>query len=169
MEEEITSQSDKPQNSKGLIITLFLVLTVFLVGGSFVFLKNSISKTSSSLDTPPTPMTSNETENRERATDEDSMVAGQNTVTINVEGGNYYFKPNEIIVKKDEEVKIVFSSIDGFHDFIIDEFNVKTNITAGGKTAEVTFTPDKAGTYEFYCNVGNHRVMGMVGTLTVEE
>jgi plastocyanin len=35
--------------------------------------------------------------------------------------------------------------------------------------ADTSFTVDlKAGKYEFYCPVGNHRAAGMEGTLTVE-
>jgi uncharacterized cupredoxin-like copper-binding protein len=32
----------------------------------------------------------------------------------------------------------------------------------------VQFVADKTGTFEFYCSVGNHRQMGMVGTLVVQ-
>ena len=31
------------------------------------------------------------------------------------------------------------------------------------------FTADKAGSFEYYCSVGEHKAMGMVGTLKVEE
>lgn len=88
--------------------------------------------------------------------------------TVQVEGGGFYFKPNEIRVKKNQKIKIVFTNAQGIHDFVIDEFNVKTETISGGKTAEVTFTPDKTGTFEFYCSVGNHRAMGMKGNLIVE-
>ena len=36
------------------------------------------------------------------------------------------------------------------------------------RATEVQFIADKAGTFEYYCFVGNHRQMGMVGTLTVK-
>jgi len=32
----------------------------------------------------------------------------------------------------------------------------------------VTFVADKAGEYEFYCSVGQHRANGMVGKLIVK-
>ncbi len=43
--------------------------------------------------------------------------------------------------------------------------DVQTALIGGGQTASVTFTPDKAGTYKFVCDV--HPVE-MVGTLTVK-
>lgn len=92
-----------------------------------------------------------------------------NKVKIEVEGSSFKFSPTNITVKKGEAVTIVFKNAGGIHDFVIDEFNVKTAQIQGGAMEEVTFTPDKAGTFEFYCSVGNHRAMGMVGTLTVTE
>lgn len=45
---------------------------------------------------------------------------------------------------------------------------VKTKVINGGETDTVEFTPDKAGSFEYYCSVGKHRAMGMKGTVTVE-
>jgi len=58
--------------------------------------------------------------------------------------------------------------MEGTHDFVIDEFNVATKMTKTGETDTVEFIADKAGVFEYYCSVGEHRKMGMVGTLTVE-
>jgi uncharacterized cupredoxin-like copper-binding protein len=35
-------------------------------------------------------------------------------------------------------------------------------------TNQVTFTPTRPGTYEFYCTVPGHKEAGMVGTMVVE-
>ena len=92
-----------------------------------------------------------------------------NITTISVEGGNYYFNPNEIRVKKGNTVKIILNSVDGVaHNFVIDEFNITSQTISVGQTTQVEFTPDKTGTFEFYCNISNHRQMGMKGTLIVE-
>ncbi len=87
---------------------------------------------------------------------------------INVEGGSFYYKPNEIRVKKGEKVKIVFASKDMMHDLVVDELGWKIPVTKGGSTSEATFTADKAGTFEYYCSVGQHRAQGQVGKLIVE-
>lgn len=89
--------------------------------------------------------------------------------TIKVDAKNFSFSPTKITVKKGESVKIQLVNAEGFHDFVIDEFNVKTEKIGANQTAEVTFTPDKTGSFEYYCSVGSHRQMGMKGILTVEE
>ncbi|OGC95255.1 hypothetical protein A3H89_04335 [Candidatus Amesbacteria bacterium RIFCSPLOWO2_02_FULL_48_11] len=87
---------------------------------------------------------------------------------VNIEGGAFYFKPNEIRAKAGETVKIVFTNAGGIHDFVIDELSVQSTKINDGETTEVVFTPQTPGTFEFYCSVGNHRAMGMKGTLIVE-
>ncbi len=101
---------------------------------------------------------------------ESSQSATEDGITvIEVEGGSFYYKPNEIRVKKGETVKIVLKSVDMMHDFVIDELDVKMPITKSGETNEVTFTADTVGEFEYYCSVGQHRAQGQVGTLIVEE
>lgn len=87
---------------------------------------------------------------------------------IVITGSNYKFTPNKISVKKGQKTRILFKSADGPHDFRLDELNLATAVIQGGQEDFVEFTPDKTGTYQFYCSVDGHRQMGMVGTLTVE-
>jgi plastocyanin len=89
--------------------------------------------------------------------------------TIGIEAGMYYFRPDVIRAKKGEKVKISLTSAGGTHDFVIDEFNARTERAGTGQSTSVEFTPDKTGTFEFYCSVANHRQLGMKGTLIVEE
>ena len=101
---------------------------------------------------------------------------------LNIEGGvnefvitgeNFKFvmdgKSNpDIIVNKGERVRIEFSSTQGFHDWVVDEFEIATKQvkdTDGVTFAE--FTADKTGTFEYYCSVGEHRANGMKGNLIV--
>lgn len=88
---------------------------------------------------------------------------------IEVEGGSYYYSPNIIEVQRGDSVRIVLTSVDMMHDFVIDEIDVKSDIVKSGETGVVEFTVDEVGEYEFYCSVGNHRAQGMVGTLVVTE
>ena len=97
-----------------------------------------------------------------------TAAATSDVKIVNVEAGSFYFKPNEIRVKKGEKVKIVMTSKDMMHDFTIDELGVKLPITKAGTTNSVEFVATKAGTFEFYCSVGQHRANGQVGKLIVE-
>ncbi|TSC89143.1 MAG: plastocyanin [Parcubacteria group bacterium Gr01-1014_3] len=82
---------------------------------------------------------------------------------------NFKFSESMMTVKKGDTVKITVKNMDGFHDFVIDEFGVATKKLQAGQEETLTFIADKAGSFEFYCSVGSHRKMGMKGTLTVLE
>lgn len=88
--------------------------------------------------------------------------------TFTVSGTNYAFDVKEIRVQEGDTVTINFSSAGGFHDWVVDEFNAATGQVRPGVETSVTFVADTKGTYEYYCSVGNHRALGMVGTLIVE-
>ena len=89
-------------------------------------------------------------------------------VSFDVTGKNFEFNMKEIKVKEGDTVTINFKSESGFHDFVLDEFNVRTEQLQSGGTESVTFVANKKGTFEYYCSVGSHRSMGMVGKLIVE-
>jgi plastocyanin len=88
--------------------------------------------------------------------------------TFTVTGQNFSFAPATLTVKKGDTVRIVFKNTSGFHDLKIDEFKVATKQIQGGQEETVEFIADKAGSFEYYCSVGNHRAMGMQGTLVVQ-
>lgn len=88
--------------------------------------------------------------------------------TFDVNGGNFYFTPNKLTVNKGDKVTIVFHDDGGMHNFILDEFNVKTDTIQGGNTTTVTFTADKVGSFQYYCSIGRHKQLGMTGTLIVQ-
>ncbi|MDL1953276.1 hypothetical protein FBR07_03795 [Candidatus Uhrbacteria bacterium UHB] len=90
-------------------------------------------------------------------------------LTFDVAGGNFWFTPDEIRVKKGDTVKIHFVNAGGFHNFVLDEFNVDFAPNKTGERYDVEFVADKAGSFEYYCSVGAHRQMGMKGVLIVEE
>ena len=92
----------------------------------------------------------------------------QTVKTYIVAARNFSYSIDEIRVKKDDIVKIDFRSVDGFHDWVVDEFDARTARVDTGGTASIQFKADKVGIFEFYCSVGNHRQMGMVGRLIVE-
>ena len=89
------------------------------------------------------------------------------TKSFTVTGSNFVFSPKTMTVKKGDTVKITFVNSGGTHDWNLDEFNAHSGIIQGGASKTVTFVADKAGSFEYYCAVGQHRQMGMKGTLTV--
>ncbi|MEK7504521.1 MAG: plastocyanin/azurin family copper-binding protein [Patescibacteria group bacterium] len=89
-------------------------------------------------------------------------------VKFTVTASNFSFDLKQLKVKKGDTVILTFKNSEGFHDFKIDEFDVATNQIGEGEEEEVEFVADKVGTFEYYCSVGKHRAMGMVGKLIVE-
>jgi len=87
--------------------------------------------------------------------------------TFNIRAANFSFTPNKITVKQGDRVKVNLTSVGGVHDWVVDEFNARTSRISDGQSASVEFVADKVGTFEFYCSIGNHRQMGMVGKLIV--
>lgn len=161
------------QKGNTLVIVLVIV-GILVIGGAVAFFMTQ------SQSTPPAEETvveethdeslMMEQESMEKASNEAGMEETMEAdVTIEVSGKNFSFDPEEITVKQGDTVKIVFTSESGFHDWVIDEFDAATDQVQTGETSEVTFVADQAGEFEYYCSVGNHRQMGMVGTLIVEE
>lgn len=78
------------------------------------------------------------------------LAAGDQRKTIAITAQRFYFSPNEITVKKGEEVKLVIRSKDVSHGLLIEDLGVRTEIKKG-QTAEIMFTPDTTGTFEGKC------------------
>ena len=97
-----------------------------------------------------------------------SDVAAGTERVFNVDSFNYGYSEERIVVQEGDTVTINLTSSDGFHDWVVDEFNAATEKIMAGDTTSVTFVADEAGEFEFYCSVGSHRQLGMVGTLVVE-
>lgn len=79
------------------------------------------------------------------------------------------FSPAEIKVKKGDTVVLKLKSADVAHGFSLPDFGVNQSIKPG-EIETVEFVANKAGTFEFICNIPcgvGHR--GMTGTLVVEE
>ena len=70
-------------------------------------------------------------------------------------------------VNKGDTLKVTVKNMKGTHSLKIDEFNTSTRILNAGEEQTITFVADKTGTFQYYCSVGNHRAMGMWGTLNV--
>ena len=86
-------------------------------------------------------------------------------LTVEVESRSFEFTPDVIRAKVGEPIRININAVGG-HTFTIDELNINTETPHGQTTVE--FTPDKEGTFQFYCAVPGHREAGQFGTFIVE-
>lgn len=154
---------DNGSNSSGtktaLMLSAFLVLAAVVM---FVLYRNNQNGNTESLALA-TQESILGTTNNPAVIEE----AQGNTVDVNM--GMFYFDPKEITVKAGETLRINLTNTEGQHDFVIDELNVQSSLLEQeGQTETITFTPTQPGEYEYYCSVGEHRQMGMVGKLIVE-
>jgi cytochrome c oxidase subunit 2 len=87
---------------------------------------------------------------------------------FNLTATSFKYDITEIRVKQGETVRINLTATQGFHDWVIDEFGAATKQLQAGESDSVEFVASQTGEFEYYCSVGNHRQMGMVGKLIVE-
>lgn len=169
-------EENSAQNSNMKVMGAIVVLILVLVGG-FLYMRSR-----DTVNNPPAGETSQESIQEDmieqgstlpvdantqvKETTDSAANASEQVVTI--EAGSFYYKPNVINAKVGDKIKVVMTSKDMMHDFKIDELNVMLPVTKSGETNEVEFTASKAGTFEFYCSVGQHRKNGQVGTLVVK-
>lgn len=88
--------------------------------------------------------------------------------TFGISARPFEFSVKEIRVKKGDRVRINLTVAQGMHDWVVDEFNARTNVIQAGASDSVEFVADKAGIFEYYCSVPTHRQQGMAGKLIVE-
>ena len=81
-----------------------------------------------------------------------ARVGAQQPRVIKVVARKFVFRPEEIALKRGEPVTIELTSADVVMGFNAPDFKVRTDIIPGTVTS-VTFTPDKAGTFIFLCDV----------------
>lgn len=97
---------------------------------------------------------------------------------VEITGGEYYFDPNYIIVKKDTPVEFTIRKISGVipHNIVIEApeagINIRESISKEPKV--IRFTPTKTGKYAVYCDkkllfFKSHKEKGMEGMLEVVE
>ncbi len=87
---------------------------------------------------------------------------------IHLTARKFEYSPNQITLKEGTPVVLEIRSLDRKHGFSIPELGVRADVPAG-KSVVVRFTPAKAGTFHFHCDVfcgSGHE--GMEGTIVVE-
>ncbi len=158
---------DKQSFSANKKIIIAVLIVIVLAIGGFVIFKSNTGKMSGAMVPASQDQAVQSPSDTTQSTDS-AMSSNSNVKAFTVTGSSFSFNPSTIKVKKGDSVKITFKNSGGMHDFVLDDFNAKTKIIGSGETYSVQFTADKAGQFEYYCSVANHRAMGMKGTLTVE-
>jgi len=98
-----------------------------------------------------------------------SSAAGTDTERIALSASKFEFSAKEIRVRRGRPVTLVLQTTDFAHGFSVPDFQVRVDLIPG-RTVEVTFTPDKAGRFDFLCdNFCGEGHDFMMGRLVVTE
>jgi cytochrome c oxidase subunit II len=87
---------------------------------------------------------------------------------VEIQASKFEFTPETVKAKRGQPVTFVLTSIDRIHGFKMPDFGIRTDIVPDKET-RITITPDKAGTFVFFCDIfcgDGHE--DMAGTLVVE-
>ncbi len=140
----------------GVVAAVLIAGVVFLGKGA----KNAPEANPTTVPLSPTPAP--------QSTGEPASV-GEEVQEVSLEAKEFSFSEESITVKKGQKVRLTLANKGRMsHDFVVEETNVASELVGPGKSVVTEFTIQDAGTYTFYCSVGNHRAMGMEGTLIVE-
>ncbi len=143
-----------------LAIIIVAIITFWFYGQNTTPVTPDTSRTSEgTITTPPAPASTTTTP---------TNVTTGSVKEFIVIGSNFSFTPNTLEVKQGDTVKITFKNANGTHNFKLDEFQVATKQIKSGQSETVEFIADKTGSFEFYCSIGNHRAIGMKGTLIIK-
>ncbi len=170
------SQNPGSSKSTGMIVGIVIAI-IIVIAGLYYYTQNGDSTKTATDTTDTTPADSatspaDTTAEVVHSADEwaNGSVMEDGTKVFSLIGNQFTFTPNQIKVNKGDKVKVMLLAQDMPHDFVLEGYtNVKTKLIQPGATDFVMFTADKAGTFTFYCSVGNHRAQGMVGQLMVTE
>ena len=91
------------------------------------------------------------------------------TQEVSIIARNFEYLPNQIVVRKDQPVRIYLTSVDNPHGFALGDFKIKREVDPGTVTV-IDFVPNKTGEFPFHCSVfcgWGH--VGMKGKLFVVE
>ena len=91
-------------------------------------------------------------------------IAPDNVTEIHIDAQQFDFLPNEITLTLGERTRLVLTAQDVNHTFVLPEFELNKELAVGDDTL-IEFTPNKTGTFLFYCDKPGH--LHMQGTLTV--
>jgi plastocyanin len=88
---------------------------------------------------------------------------------IQVIGSEYSYEPSSIGLNEGDKARLTFRNVGRLpHNLVIDKLGLATKTIGQGQSDTIEFVATSSGTFEFYCSVGNHRSLGMEGSLEVK-
>lgn len=164
MEENKAQKEETKGTGTNMKLVIAFIAGILIIGAGAVY-----ALTQTNIFSPQPTSNEKTTSQITQVTKVPVKTEGTTSMEIQVEAGEFFFEPKEIQVKKGETVRITLRNTGTkMHNWVIDEFDAATTQIGPGETETIEFVADQSGEFEFYCSVGNHRQLGMVGTLIVE-
>lgn len=150
----MTMQSSRPQESMRTPVAVAVVVFAVIIAGVLYYYRHNA----------PRPTGQGAASNSQTMPAKTTLELGTETRTVTA--SNSSFSPKELYVKKGDKIVLTLTGKEGTHDWTLAGYNnVHTDRVAAGQSTTVTFTADKAGTFEYYCSL--HQSQGMKGKLIV--
>jgi cytochrome c oxidase subunit 2 len=95
-------------------------------------------------------------------------TAGDSEPVVHIEAKRFVYTPNTIELRVGQPVILELVALDRTHGFSIPDFAVRAEVPVG-QPVRIRLIPQKAGTFEFHCDVfcgSGHEEMS--GTLVVK-
>ncbi len=145
---------------KKILLLLCLGLILFGCAGQSQVEKNSTATVSSGNSGSTAASTDSENLSASNSStnlsvSDSSLVSPSSeipVVVINVTAKQWEFVPNVITVKKGDNVRLMITSLDVKHGFMLPDFNINKQIEPG-ETIIVEFMANKTGEFGFRCSV----------------
>ncbi|HYT47447.1 MAG TPA: cupredoxin domain-containing protein [Burkholderiales bacterium] len=94
-----------------------------------------------------------------------SLAAGPKEKVVKIAARKFTYAPNIVTLKKGVPVVLEFTSGDVVMGFNAPDLNIRADIIPG-QTARLRFTPDKAGSFVYLCDIfcgdGHERMTGKI-------
>ncbi|NQZ84842.1 MAG: cupredoxin domain-containing protein [Nanoarchaeales archaeon] len=99
----------------------------------------------------------------------DSLKGEYNVVReFDIDMSNFAYSKKVITVESGVKVRIKLTNSNGFHNFIIDDLNIKSDVLSIADTEYIEFIAINKGAYVYYSAISDDKVKGMIGTLYIE-
>lgn len=95
------------------------------------------------------------------------------TNTFEITAKNYEFLVNgeknpELRVKQGDNITVILTSIGGSHNWNVRQLAARSKTVSTNETTTLEFVATTKGTFDYYCAVGRHQNIGMIGKFIVE-